>query len=166
MKLWSEFAQLAVCSALFSGCGEPNAGIPPNSRDTQVKEPIEKTPTIILAVNEDGGPQFDYTGPGSLNSYSRLNETFEWTIAASAAGQPWIKGTGKIEMPTTNRATLTLQSNSDRPFFFKLLGISTNSDPNISEERATETLPVAKGEQKLNIDRFVSWTYTFERRLH
>lgn len=70
---------------------------------------------------------------------------------------------GEMKFSDTNHVTVTIQSSSDRPYDIELLGLWTNRSLEIAEDKAREILHVPAGEQKLNIDRFVIWTYDFAK---
>jgi hypothetical protein len=115
----------------------------------------------VLAANEKGTPQFDYTGPGALN-YSHSFESFTFEIGP-VSGTPWIKGKGEMKVGDSNSLAIAIHSSSDRPFDIQLFGLATNNDMNLPEDRLKETLHVGKGDQNLRIERFVIFTYDFAR---
>lgn len=64
----------------------------------------------------------------------------------------------------TNDLTITIQSTSDRAYDIQLLGLSTNNNFDVEEEKIKETLRVPAGEHNVKIQRFVIYTYDFTKR--
>ena len=119
-------------------------------------------PVVVLASNERGRPQFDYTGPDSLNfRYSLDSFTFQ---IGPAVGTPWATGKGEMKLGSSNDVTITIQSTSDRAYDIQLLGLSTTNDFNVEEDKTKETLHVPTGEKTVRIERFVIFTYDFAKR--
>ena len=114
-------------------------------------------PVVILAANERGRPQFDYSGPDSL-SYKYSLDTFTFQI-----GQ-WGSAKGEMKLGGSNDVTIVIQSTADRAFDIQLLGLSTNNNFEVGEEKLKETVHVPAGDQKLKIERFVIFTYDFAKR--
>ncbi len=140
-------ALVSLCSALLfmSGCSQQ----------------AQQSLVLTLAANEGGKPQFDYSGPGSL-TYRYSFESFTFQIGP-ATGKPWVTGRGEMKFTDSNHVVIGLQSSSDRPYDIELLGVWTNRTLDIPEDTAKERLRVAAGEQKLSVDRFVIWTYDFNK---
>ena len=114
-------------------------------------------PVVVLAVNERGRPQFDYSGPGSL-SYKYSLDTFTFQIGE------WVSAKGEIKLGRSNDVTISIQSTSDHSFDMQLLGLSSTNSFDVVEEKLKETIHVPAGEQKLKIERFVIFTYDFAKR--
>ena len=125
------------------------------------KQPTQQTPLLTLASNERGNPQFDYTGPGKL-SYRHSFDSFSYQIGATTS-IPWVTGRGEMRFSDSNHMIVSIQSSSDRPYEIELLGIWTNRSSDIPENMAKERLRIPAGEQNLNIERFVIWTYDFAK---
>ncbi len=122
----------------------------------------QQSSVVTLAANERGSPQLDYAGPGALN-YHYAFESFTFQIGPTHGGAPWTTGKGAMKFSDSNHVTLEIQSSSDRAYDIELLGVWTNRNVAIPENAAKEKLHVAAGEQKLNLERFVIWTYDFSK---
>jgi hypothetical protein len=68
---------------------------------------------------------------------------------------------GYHDFTDSNHVIFSVQSSSDHPYDIELLGVWTNRTSDIPEEKAKETLHILAGDQKLQIERFVIWTYDF-----
>lgn len=76
-------------------------------------------------------------------------------------GNAWVTANGEMKFTGTNHVLISIQSSSDRPYDIELLGVWTNGTLEIPEDKAKEKLHVPAGEQKLNVERYVIWTYDF-----
>ena len=121
-----------------------------------------QTSVVTLAANERGSPQLDYTGPGALN-YHYSFESFTFQIGPANGGAPWTTGKGEMKFSDSNHVGLVIQSSSDRAYDIDLLGVWTNRNLEIPEDKAKEKVHMPAGDQKLNIERFVIWTYDFSK---
>ncbi len=139
---------------LLAGCSSKSTA--PHSASAP-----QATPLLVLASNERGRPQFDYVGPGNL-SYHYSFDSFTYEIGPLSQ-TPWVTAKGEMKPGHTNDLVITIQSESDRPYEIQLLGLSTNNNLNIKEEKLKETLPVAAGKQKLILKRYVIFTYDFSK---
>ena len=138
---------LLLASLVLAGCSK-QATPPPTSTPAAV---------VILASNERGRPQFDYSGPDSL-SYKYSLDTFTFQI-----GQ-WGSGKGEMKLGGSNDVTIIIQSTSDRAYDIQLLGLSTTNNFDVEEDKIKETVHVPAGEQKVKIERFDIYTYDFAKR--
>jgi hypothetical protein len=114
-------------------------------------------PVVVLAANERGKPQFDYSGPDSL-SYKYSLDTFSFQL-----GQ-WGSANGEMKLGSSNDVTISIQSTSDRSFDIQFLGLSSTNNFDVEEEKLKEVVHVPAGDQKLRIERFVIYTYDFAKR--
>jgi len=121
----------------------------------------QQASVLTLAANDRGTPQFDYSGPGRL-SYHKSFESFTFEISP-VTGSPWATGKGEMKFSDSNHVVIAIQSSSDRAYDIELLGVWTNRTLDISEDRAKEKVRVPAGEQKLRLERFVIWTYDFNK---
>jgi hypothetical protein len=137
---------VSIASLLLAGCSKQAAVITSTS-----------TPVVVLASNERGRPQFDYTGPDSL-SYRYSVDTFTVQI-----GQ-WGSVKGAMKLGSSNDVTISIQSASDRAYDIQLLGLSTNNNYDVEEGQLKETVHIPPGDQNLTIERFVIYTYDFAKR--
>jgi hypothetical protein len=138
---------VSIASLLLAGCSKQAA--PPTVSTS--------TPVAVLASNERGRPQFDYTGPDSL-SYRYSLDTFTFQI-----GQ-WGSAKGVMKVGSSNDVTIAIQSTSDRAYDIQLLGFSATNNFNVEEERLKETVHIPPGDQRLTIGRFIIYTYDFAKR--
>lgn len=138
---------LLLVLLLLAGCSKQPA--PPTASSP--------APVVVLASNERGRPQFDYSGPDSL-SYKYSLDTFTFQI-----GQ-WGSAKGEMKLGGSNDVTITIQSTSDRAYDIQLLGLSTTNNFDVEEDKIKETVHVPAGEQKVKIERFVIYTYDFAKR--
>ena len=143
---------LLLASLLFAGCSKQAP-----------QQPVSAlAPVLVLASNERGRPQFDYSGPDSL-SYRYSLDSFTFQIGP-AVGTPWATGKGEMKLGNTNDLIITIQSTSDRGYDIQLLGLSTTNNFDVAEDKMKETLRVPAGEKKLTIQRYVIYTYDFSKR--
>jgi hypothetical protein len=137
---------------LLAGCSKQNS-----------QQPVSTLASVlVLASNERGRPQFDYSGPDSL-SYQHSLDTFTFQIGP-AAGTPWATAKGEMKLGSSNDVTITIQSTSDRAYDIQLLGLSTTNNFDVTEDKIKEMLHVPAGDKKLTIERFVIYTYDFAKR--
>jgi hypothetical protein len=122
----------------------------------------KETPVVILASNEDGRPQFDYVGPGMYN-YNRNFGSFIFKLGP-VSGPSWATGSGELKLGESNDMVLSIQSESDRAFDIRVLGVLTNDNPEAPEEQTIETFHVPPGKQALKLERFIIYTYDFQKR--
>ena len=145
----ASFSTLMVCGVLMllSGCSK--------RASTQAR------PLVVLAMNERGAPQLDYSGPGVLNyRYSLGSFSFE---IGPVSGAPWIIAKGEAKRGASNDVVFSIASSSDRAYDIQLLGVSTNNT-DLPEERTRETMSVPASNQTLSVHRFVIYTYDFVKR--
>jgi len=138
---------LLLASLVLAGCSKQPTPPPAST----------PAPVVVLASNERGSPQFDYSGPDSL-SYKYSLDTFTFQI-----GQ-WGSAKGEMKLGGSNDVTITIRSISDRAYEIQLLGLATNNNFDVEQEKIKETVHVPAGEQKLKIERFVIYTYDFAKR--
>ena len=142
---------LLLASLLLAGCSKQVS-----------QQPVSTlAPVLVLASNERGRPQFDYSGPDSL-SYHQSLDSFTFQIGP-AVGTPWATAKGEMKPGSSNDVTITIQSTSDRAYDIQLLGLSPTNNFDVTEDKIKETLRVPAGEKKLTIERFVIFTYDFAK---
>jgi hypothetical protein len=122
----------------------------------------KQTPIVILASNEDGQPQFDYIGPG-MYGYNRNLGSFTFKVGP-VSGQPWVTGSGEMKLGNSNDMVISIQSESDRAFGIRVLGMLTNDNMQASEKQTEEMFHIPAGKQTLKVQRFVIFTYDFRKK--
>ena len=60
--------------------------------------------------------------------------------------------------------SITIHSTSDRGYDIQLLGLSTNKNFDVEENKLKQTIHIPAGDQKLTIQRFIIYTYDFKER--
>ena len=121
---------ISAVTALASGCSKS-------------VEPAERS-VVVLALNENGSPQLNYSGPGALNYHYSL-DSFSFDVGP-VAGSSWIMVKGEITVGDKSEATLKIHSSSDPRLRYPIVGCIDRRRRHRRSEGERD-FPVAAGEQ-------------------
>jgi hypothetical protein len=117
----------------------------------------KETPVVVLASDADGQPQFAYVGPG-MYKYDRNFSSFTFKVGP-VSGQPWVTGSGEMKFGDSNDLVMTIESEADRAFDIRVLGMLTNNNMQASEDRTVELFHIPSGKHAFKVERFVIYRY-------
>jgi len=118
-------------------------------------------PEVVLASNEHGRAQLDYSGPDAL-TYRYSLSTFSFSIGPPD-GQSWVTANGTMELDQQGRIHIKLHSSSSRSYTIQLLGMSAKKEDANSKTELKEKVDVALGEVDLDIQRYLLFDYDFNK---